>query len=150
MQKPETVFTTRFNKKVQSLNKDVYIEKTNNRFRRGVPDFYYEGPEGILWAEAKWVEKIPWTVVTSGPELFPDNASWFHQCMWLSRAWKHNLRSILYVGVKGGSMLILYPPFIYTPRLSLIYTEEYAAKYINWLVCGGDMPTIEKAVNNET
>ena len=33
--------------------------KNHNPYVAGVPDYWYSGPRGDLWVEAKWLPKIP-------------------------------------------------------------------------------------------
>lgn len=44
------------------LDPSVYRMKTNNPYIAGIPDYYYSGPGGDLWAEYKFIPKLPATV----------------------------------------------------------------------------------------
>jgi hypothetical protein len=63
-QKPETRAAKLVNNQLPNF---VYYEKMHNVYRGGTPDFYYEGPSSILWAEYKHFSHYPrsWSVITN-------------------------------------------------------------------------------------
>lgn len=54
--KPESVFLNSVRSK---LPKTVYCMKTNNPFIAGIPDLWVSGNKADLWAEGKWMKKLP-------------------------------------------------------------------------------------------
>lgn len=59
--KPETVFSGRVNKALEAQSPGLYCEKTNNPYRAGIPDFYYDPAAGLhdFWIEFKWYDPLP-------------------------------------------------------------------------------------------
>lgn len=53
---PETTFTKYLMRK---LPDDIYSMKVLMPFLGGVPDCYFSGKGGDLWAEMKWIARIP-------------------------------------------------------------------------------------------
>ena len=102
--KPETRFIARVHKK---LDKEVYREKTNNPYRGGTPDCYYEGPLDICWAEYKYLQRIPGVVDVR--KLLSDL-----QYRWLDRATTNNKTTLVIVGCDGGGAILRH----ITPPLS--------------------------------
>lgn len=97
--KPETLFSKRLHKR---FTQPVYYEKTNNPFRGGIPDFYYEGIfPGILWAEHKFWKTVP-RIIT--PESIVSPLQW----RWIQRAHNNNVPIVTIVGYKEGG-LVIYP-----------------------------------------
>lgn len=54
--KPENNFIAGVHKRLPAA---VYRMKTNNPYVAGIPDCYYSGKRGDLWAEYKYVAKLP-------------------------------------------------------------------------------------------
>lgn len=54
--KPETRFYTAVHKLIP---KDVHREKMANPYRGGTADVWYSGTADDLWAEYKWLAKVP-------------------------------------------------------------------------------------------
>lgn len=54
--KPETTFCAAVNKRLPAA---VYRMKNHNPYVGGIPDWWYSGPVGDLWVEAKWLPKAP-------------------------------------------------------------------------------------------
>ena len=57
--KPENAYIKRVHDRLDAA---VHREKTHNRFRRGMPDVYYEGTQACLWVEYKWHPTRPHTL----------------------------------------------------------------------------------------
>ena len=109
MTKPETNFIRRVGK---YLPPEVYAEKTNNPYRGGTPDMYYEGGMDILWAEYKYLKKIP-------PVVDVSKLLSALQYRWLKRAEKNNRTIAVIVGSAKGGM-VLHPD-------NLVPRDEYIA-----------------------
>lgn len=103
-QKPET----RFSKALHDLFPETtYVEKTNNPFRGGVPDFYYEfGAGQIMWCEHKFYKQLPATInlVGSGKLSALQNR-------WLKRARRNGLHACVITGFKAGNEYRAFPLF---------------------------------------
>ena len=88
--KPENRMLTRLKPKLQA-ELGWYIEKTNNQYRGGTPDWYVEWDGGSGWIEAKY-----WDIKTAGKDVL--SASYICnkmltplQCLWLERAANHGV-----------------------------------------------------------
>ena len=88
------------------LDSSVYREKTNNPFRSGMPDVYYEGPKGILWVEYKWIKAL-WNADRPRADICKTR-SWIAQHRWLDRATQHGVRAFVVVGVGQGRQALAY------------------------------------------
>lgn len=97
MEKPETRFSRLLHSK---LDASIYFEKMSNPYRRGTPDFYYEGDSSILWAEHKWI-KEPWKKDLQSSQIC-STSSWTHQRHWLERAHSKGKHTRVIVGVSSG------------------------------------------------
>ncbi len=83
----------------------MYQEKTNNSYRGGTPDDYYEsdGRPGILWVEYKYVARIPRNLRLVGvkrPPLSP------LQQKWLERAHRNGKPTAVIVGCPSGGIIL--------------------------------------------
>lgn len=93
--KPETTFHNGINR---HLRKEVYREKTNNPYRGGMPDFYYEGNKGILWVEYKYWVSLPRSgIIESVYDLVTPR-----QWLWLTRANTNGVNVAVILGYKKG------------------------------------------------
>ena len=93
-EKPETRFISRVHR---GLDRRVYREKTANPFRRGMPDVYYEGDAGILWAEYKWLPTVRNRFTPGLSEL---------QRQWLIRAHRNGHTVAVIVGCPEGGVFL--------------------------------------------
>lgn len=107
--KPETRMTSRIHRIMRNDYPEVYFEKTNNPFRSGIPDFYYEAPKGKhLWVEYKWYETIPKNpfhlLAGKNPKISP------LQWKWLDRAYVNDqpVRVVVGFGSPVHTFLMLH------------------------------------------
>ena len=106
-QKAETKFSERLHK---GLPKELYVEKTHNPLRYGVPDFYYEGVRD-LFAEHKWINKpIDRDVEALDLSAIFKSKSWRQQYEWLMRRHRNKHLARLFIGHPEGCHVLL-PPF---------------------------------------
>lgn len=117
--KPENRFIGRVNKKLPDA---VYVEKTNNPYRGGIPDCYYEGDYSILWVEYKWLPAVPPRI-----NLTDDKGVCLSrlQQQWLTRAQNNGVPTAVIVGAPGGG--VIYPRLSWMTDLP---REEFKAKMI--------------------
>ena len=121
------------------MSPSIYIEKTNNPFRKGTPDFFYESKGPILWAEHKHI-LAPWTT-DKAPSEICKSTSWPAQRRWLVRAHTNNQQALVIIGIGSGRNTqgyILTFPFNFEVQYNLAFSLEHIAKYI------------ENKVTNET
>jgi hypothetical protein len=98
--KPENRFLNLVHK---HLPNTVYFEKTHNIYRGGTPDVYYEGPKTILWAEYKYLPKLPKTINLIGQKTPPLSAL---QQRWLTRAQANNVNVAVIIGSPQGNFVL--------------------------------------------
>lgn len=91
-EKPETRFIARLKKR---LPPEIFVEKTHNPYRRGIPDLYIEGSKDCLWVECKYLPKAQQKFT---PALTP------LQINWLKRAHENNRRVAVLVGSPAGAI----------------------------------------------
>lgn len=108
-EKQETTFTRKL---VKLLPLSMYIEKTNNPYRRGTPDLYLEDLDFSMWVEMKWIEK-PWGERFISREQICKSKSWPLQLRWLQRAAANGHRTAVIVGVGSKEAYIIGYPFDY-------------------------------------
>ena len=113
--KPETTFSKGVNR---HLPGEVYAEKTNNPFRGGIPDYYYEGNCGILWAEYKYWTTVPALIVV---EKIVTPRQW----VWLERSYKNGINVCIIVGYKQGGRVFRLNE---TPLLGGHFKEDLVPK----------------------
>lgn len=74
----------------------------HNSYRGGMPDVYYEGDRAILWAEYKYIPKIPKKLCLA-KYLTP------LQNRWLRRAYQNNIQVAVIAGVEDGVFIAQQP-----------------------------------------
>src|SRR5574343_966426 len=127
-QKTETTFSNLLHSK---LSPEIYYEKTNNPYRRGMPDFYYESKGPILWAEHKYILK-PWNKDRIASDICP-SSSWSTQRRWLVRAHQNGKQAIVIIGVGSGKQTkgyILTFPYTFSVEENTLLTLEQITQYI--------------------
>lgn len=110
--KPENSFIERVNSK---LHPDVYHEKTNNPYRRGMPDVYYEGKKEILWIEYKFIDHIP-------KAIMPKDLLTANQYGWLMRNWENNKNCACIVGFPHPDGGVIFLPYQFDQKHTITST----------------------------
>ena len=93
-QKPETLFSNAIRK---ALPSEVYSMKNNNEYIAGVPDLWFSGVGGDLWAELKFVPKLPVKVPLRPSELLSAL-----QTKWLNERYAEGRNVAMIIGCKRG------------------------------------------------
>lgn len=97
-QGPENRMLARLKPKLEQLG--FYIEKTNNIYRRGTPDWYVEWDGGCGWIEAKfWNRNAPEEFDSVKEQYIFDMCS-AHQKKWLTRAFDNSIPIAVLCGFK--------------------------------------------------
>jgi len=96
--KPENVYRRSVHKYLPS---SVYHEKIKAELSAGTPDDYYEGSKGILWAEWKYLKKLPVRYFTPALSKL--------QARWLRRAYENGVQVRVIVGTPQGAILLETP-----------------------------------------
>lgn len=78
---------------------DVYCEKMNNPYRSGTADVWYSGMDGDLWAEYKYIPKLP-----KQAKIIPDLSP--SQLFWLTNRAAEGRNVIVVVGSPLGAAII--------------------------------------------
>lgn len=142
--KPESKFLQKINKHVTG-----YKVKLNVQFNNGIPDVYYSGSKGELWAEYKWLPKLPVRGNTAVKiDLSPAQQLWLH-----GRS-KEGRNVAVIVGSPEGCVILTdctweQPLYAEQFRALMVQPAE-AAVWINALVGIANDPTelfipVEKA-----
>lgn len=102
-QKPENVFRASVHR---YKPKRVHQEKTNNSFRGGIPDDYYEsnGTPGTLWVEYKYTYKIPRNLTLTAKNAKPNLSRL--QADWLDRAYHNGQQVAVIIGCSRGGIIL--------------------------------------------
>ena len=99
MAKPEANYIKRVH---NQLNNSVYTQGMGLTATNGTPDNYYEGHNGILWVEYKYVQTPPRTLnlsTSTHPKLSK------LQLRWLHRAAKNNVKTAVIMGTDSGGYI---------------------------------------------
>jgi len=75
--KPENQFISNLHKHLDPV---IHREKTANPYRRGMPDVYYEAPQGtVLWAEYKWFDKETVRTIDLAKHITSNQQAWLRR-----------------------------------------------------------------------
>lgn len=101
--KPENQFRSSVHR---YKSKRVYQEKTNNAYRGGIPDDYYEssGKPGSLWVEWKYTPKIQRELRLTDKNSKPGLSAL--QLDWLDRAYRNGQQVAVIVGSPKGGIIL--------------------------------------------
>ena len=86
----------------RSLHNNVTKWKIHDRYNGGVPDAFYMGPKGSLWAEYKYLKQLPVRDKTNlrlGLSLL--------QIEWLNLLYEYNNNACLIVGAEDTAVILL-------------------------------------------
>lgn len=130
--KPENTFIAAVHRR---LPPTLYREKTNNRYRGGTPDVYYEGGHGtILWVEYKWLDPAPVRQVNLTTHLSP------LQQRWLRRAIAHRVPTAVIAGSPRGVLIAAGAAWETPLPASYLTTDEAAAWITQTLITSSASP----------
>lgn len=131
MAKPEANYIKRVHKQ---LNNSVYTQGMGLTATNGTPDNYYEGHNGILWVEYKYVQTPPRTLnltTSTHPKLSK------LQLRWLRRAHKNNVNAAVIMGTDNGGYIFTVPDLKDEQYLNEIgMTPRQVAEWIEAMVLG--------------
>jgi len=85
----------------RSLHNNVFRWKIHDTYAGGVPDAFYMGPAGSLWAEYKYIKQLPVrdnTNLRIGLSLL--------QIEWLNRLTEYNHNACLIVGCENTAIIL--------------------------------------------
>lgn len=104
--KPETTFIARVHR---HLPPTVYRMKNHNPYMGGVADVWYDGPEGDLWVEYKWLV-LPKRADTEVSLVKGENPMLSHlQQKWLEDRWTNGRKVWVAVGTPEGVIPMMDP-----------------------------------------
>lgn len=103
--KPETNLIQRVHR---ALDSSIYAEKTNNPYRAGMPDVYYEGkgPSAMAWIEYKFRPVKP--RMYTFEQAF--ELATAHQQKWMRRAMRNGKKVAMIIGFKDSLEAIFVTP----------------------------------------
>jgi hypothetical protein len=101
--KPENQFRSSVHR---YISKRVYQEKTNNTYRGGIPDDYYEsnGKPGSLWVEYKYTPKIQRELCLTAKHAKPKLSALQEE--WLDRAYRNGQQVAVIIGCPKGGVIL--------------------------------------------
>jgi len=102
-QKPENVFRASVHR---YKSKRVHQEKTNNTYRGGIPDDYYEsnGKPGSLWVEYKYIAKLQRELLLTAKNAKPKLSDL--QEKWIDRAYRNGQQVAVIIGCPKGGLIL--------------------------------------------
>lgn len=96
--KPETTFTKRITSK---LPRDIYVMKNNNSYTGGIPDLWISGNHSDLWAEMKYLPKIPTRAIVDPKKLLSSL-----QLQWLNNRNDEGRHVCVIIGCPAGGVVL--------------------------------------------
>lgn len=102
----------------RSLHNNVTKWKIHDRYNGGVPDAFYMGPTGSLWAEYKYLKQLPKRNKTNlrlGLSLL--------QIEWLNLLYEYHHNACLIVGAEDTALILLEKQW--TTNISKQYYMEH-------------------------
>jgi len=136
MKGPETQYKGHINKLIKASPCAIHIEGMANPFRRGTPDYYYEGAFHPLWVEYKFLKLIPKVLDLVGKEILSP-----FQKTWLLRANKNGVYVAVIVGSPEGGLILSSnkweAKFSKSWVLKHIKTKQQVADWIINVTTGG-------------
>ena len=100
-QKPESRYILRVARHLESC---VAREKTNNPYRAGIPDVYYEGNKANLWVEFKWYPRRPEVIDLRDQKKKPHQTTL--QQNWLKRSAGNGQLVAVISGTPDGGIIL--------------------------------------------
>lgn len=102
--KPENVFISSVHKYLPP-DDILHREKTNNPYRGGILDWYYDGSKSDLWIEYKYQPgNFPLLLDISNSKKKPSLSKL--QTAWLTRRYHNGKNAVVIVGSKHGGLLL--------------------------------------------
>ena len=97
-------------------------------YSNGIPDRYYEGPRGALWAEYKFAPRLPESLDLvhgkSGPKLSA------MQARWLRRAVSNGVRACVVLGWPDGGVVLYGSSWEYPLPKEWLHNKRLARRQI--------------------
>lgn len=100
--KPESQFRRSVNKYLAS---DTYHQGMGGTYTGGTPDDYYEGLRCAMWAEYKFLPRVPKTFCLMNPKAKVKLTAL--QTGWLERALNNNVKVVVIVGCPDGGIILV-------------------------------------------
>lgn len=90
----------RYIKRIERLLPEaIHAEPMRGMFSNGIPDRYYEGPDGLAWVEYKWLAYVPRTPFKPNTTALQRN--------WLNRAHRNRKPAAVIVGCPLGGVVVV-------------------------------------------
>ena len=85
----------------KALSPEVFKWKIHDTYAGGVPDAFYSGPKAFIWAEYKYIKKLP----VQGTSILKNTVSPL-QKSWLNRAVDHGQRVMVIYGYEDKALVL--------------------------------------------
>ena len=123
----------RFRQSVTQHISNVYVWPVNDTFHAGIPDHYYSGIRGDLWAEYKYFptnrDRFDLLKPVRSPRLTQ------RQQRWLNDRHDEGRRVWVIVGMPSGGIILMNKEWMEPVEVQALMSREQIAREI-MLVCG--------------
>jgi len=106
----------------------MYIWAINDSWHAGVPDHYYSGPSGDLWAEYKYLPKDVTKFDLTRPPKSPKLSRL--QQSWLNLRHDEGRKVCVIVGMPSGGVILHSPEWMAPVTIDRVLTRREIADYI--------------------
>lgn len=121
----------RFRQSVTKHLKDLYVWSINDSWHAGVPDHYYSGKGGDLWAEYKYFPTDRSTFDLTQPEKTPKLSRL--QQVWLNNRHDEGRTVRVIVGMPSGGVILMNKEWMEAVKVYNIMTRQEIAAEIRRL-----------------
>ena len=118
----------RFRQSVTKFLKSIYVWSINDSWHAGVPDHYYSGPGGDLWAEYKYFptdrDRFDLTRPPKTPKLTRQQQNW------LNCRHDEGREVRVIVGMPSGGVILMNKEWMGPVEVQALWSREEIARYI--------------------
>lgn len=125
----------RFRQSVTKYLKSIYVWPINDSWHAGVPDHYYSGSNGDLWAEYKYFPTDRDTFDLTRPEKTPKLTR--IQQHWLGARHDEGRQVRVIVGMPSGGVILMNKEWLAPVEIQCLLTRKEIAQNILLLTTKG-------------
>ena len=118
----------RFRQSITKYLKELYVWSINDSWHAGVPDHYYSGTRGDLWAEYKYLPTDRASFDLTRPPKTPKLSR--IQQHWLNSRHDEGRNVCVIVGMPTGGVILINKEWMEPVIVEHIYTREEIAREI--------------------
>jgi hypothetical protein len=122
--KPERRFRQSITKHLKSL----YVWPINDSYHAGVPDHYYSGTGGDLWAEYKYFPTDRDSFDLTKPDKTPKLT--VRQQTWLNHRYDEGRQVWVIVGMPSGGVILMDKEWLYPVKVQALLDRKQIAQEI--------------------